>query len=84
MTNHQHTQQQRDELAQITMSIPDEHFVSDRYGNYAVEYPEKTIIKAADGSIWYRDEYGDWSTLGMGSGRLGGPATVLHMPEAAS
>ena len=64
-------------------TIPDEHFVSDRYGNYAVEHPEMTIIKAADGSIWYRDEDGDWSSLGSGGGRLSGPATVLHDPWAS-
>ena len=64
-----------------TMHIPDEHFRCDEDGNYPVEYPENTIVRSRDGSIWYRDEEDDWSHLGRGSAELRGPAELLNFPE---
>lgn len=64
-------------------TIPDEHFLCDQdYGTYAAEYPENTIVQAMDGSLWYRDDEGDWSHIGSGSAELRGPAIVIHEPEA--
>lgn len=61
-------------------TVEDDELVVDKYGNYPVSYPENTIIKCPDGSIWYVDDDRDWVMLGRGSGELRGPAPILNLP----
>lgn len=60
--------------------IEDYELVQDTRGNWVTEYPENTIVRCPDGSIWYVNEDRDWDKLGRGSGSLRGPAEILNLP----
>lgn len=61
-------------------TIEDHDLVQDARGNWVAEYPENTIIRCPDESIWYVNEDRDWDKLGRGSGSLRGPAEILNLP----
>lgn len=62
--------------------IEDSDLVQNAHGNWVTEYPENTIVRCPDGSVWYVNEDRDWDKLGRGSGSLRGPAEILNLPGA--
>lgn len=62
--------------------IEDSDLVQNEHGSWVTEYPENTIVRCPDGSIWYVNEDRDWDKLGRGSGSLRGPAEILNLPGA--